>query len=226
MKPKTFFSSVEEAKNLLNKFDLLKNSNFLNKPISEDFARRSRKEDFITTYNTALKFNDYHLLLFDDSFIQFELAEQSIKPQLRYSYYQFPFVFPTYNEYLKSKHTEFNEVGYKYEEEYDQALIEAPKKDSFLSIRYDYSEKEYDPGVHSVSHFHIGHGDSIRITSSIFITPLLFVIFIIKNIYFEKWHSLIKDGDFLKRYEKVKNKCEKIEDCFFNELDKYELYLI
>ena len=117
MKPKTFFSSVEEAKNLLNKFDLLKNSDFLSKPISEDFARISRKEDFITTYNTALELNDYHLLLFDDSFIQFEL-EQSIKLQLRYSYYQFPFVFPTYNEYLKSKHTEFNEVGYKYKEEY------------------------------------------------------------------------------------------------------------
>lgn len=225
MRKINYYSSVEDVKNLLNKFNLLKNYAFINKPISNDFAKICRREDYITIYKSAIQSNDYHLLLFDDSFIQFDLLEQN-KPKLRYSYYQFPFNFPTYEEYLKSINQDFNVVGYEYKDEYDQALLDAPKKDTFLSIRYDYSEKEYAPGVHSVSHFHIGHGDSMRITCSIFITPLLFVIFIIKNIYFKEWQSLMKDEDFLKHYDKIKNKCEKIEDSFFNELDKYELYLV
>ena len=219
-------SSTEEAKDLLNKFYLLKNSSYINSPISDEFVKVSRKEDFITTYTKALTNNDYHLLLFDDSFLQFELFKQAKKTIVRYSYYQSPFDYPTYEEYLKLKDLEFNTVGYEYKDKYDQELIEAPKKESFRSVRYDYSEKEYTQGVHSVSHFHIGFRDSIRITSSIFITPLLFVVFIIKNVYFKEWPLLIKDDDFRERYNKVKNKCEKIEDCYFNDIDKKELYLM
>lgn len=211
---------------MLNKFKLLKNSNNLKKQISKNFLNICRKKDYITTYITALKSNDYHLLLYDDSFFQFELSEYDQKPLLRYSYYQNPFVFLTYEEYLKLKELEFNIVGYEYEDEYYQALIEAPKNETFLSIRYDYSEKEYRTGVHSVSHFHIGFRGSIRITSSISISPLLFVIFIVKNVYSKKWPSLIKDDNFLERYKKVKDKCENIEESFFQDLDKIELYLM
>ncbi len=120
----------------------------------------------------------------------------------------------------------FYDVGYEYQDEYEQALIGAPRKETFLSIRYDYSEKEYKTGIHSVSHFHIGFRDSIRITCLKYITPLLFAIFIVKNVYFNKWPSLIEDTDFLKQYKKVKDKCENIEETFFQELDKIELYLM
>ena len=226
MKGKTFFTSVEDSKNLLKKFELLKNSNNSKKEISKLFSIICRKEDYIKIYNTALNSNDYHLLLFDDSFFQFELSEFDKKPLLRYSFYQTPYDFLPYKEYLESKDLKFNEVGYEYQDEYEQVLNEAPIKETFLSIRYDYSEKEYKTGVHSVSHFHIGFRSPIRITSSIFITPLLFVIFIIKNVYSKKWPSLINDDDFLKQYKKVKDKCESIEETFFQELDKIELYLV
>ncbi len=224
MRKINYYSSLEDVKNLLNKFGLLKNYYFIDKPISDDFAKRCKREDYITIYKSALEKNDYHLLLFDDSFLQFDLLEQN-KPMLRYSYYQFPFNFPTYEEYLTSINQDFNVVGDEYKEEYEQALLYAPIKDTLLSIRYDYSEKEYAPGIHSVSHFHIGHGSSMRISCSIFISPLLFVIFIIKSVYFKEWKLLMKDKDFLKYYEKIKEKCEEIEDSFFNEIDKYELYL-
>lgn len=226
MKGKTFFTSVEDSKNLLKKFELLKNSNDSKKQISSLFSKICRKEDYMKTYDTALNSNDYHLLLFDDSFFQFELSEFDKKPLLRYSFYQSPYDFLTYEEYLKSEDLKFCAVGYERQDEYEQLLNEAPRKETFLSIRYDYSEKEYKTGVHSISHFHIGFRNSIRITSSIFITPLLFVIFIIKNVYSNKWPSLIKDEDFLEQYKKIKDKCESIDDTFFQELDKIELYLV
>ncbi|VVB89741.1 Uncharacterised protein [uncultured archaeon] len=218
MNESTFFASEEEAKNLLKKFNLLKSSDFLKKPISERFVEICRNNNFIDAYFNALRNYDYHLLLFDDSFFQFEFLEKGTKLQLRYSYYQNPFVLPP-SSYLGSMQ------GDEYLYDYDQVFADAHKKDFFLYVRYDYSEKEYTEGVHSVSHFHIGSGDSIRITSYISITPLLFVIFVIKNIYPKQWHSLMKDGDFLDRYKKLKVQCEKIEKRFFKELDKYELYL-
>lgn len=226
MKGINFFTSVEDTRILLKKFELLKNSNDSKQQISSLFSNICRKEDYVKTYNTALNSNDYHLLLFDDSFFQFELSEISKKPLLRYSFYQCPYDFLTYEEYLKSEDLNFYDVGYERQNEYEQVLNEAPRKETFLSIRYDYSEKEYKTGVHSVSHFHIGFRNSIRITSSIFITPLLFVTFIIKNVYSNKWPSLIEDDNFLKQYTKVKSKCESIEDTFFQELDKIELYLV
>jgi len=220
MNESTFFASKEDAKNLLKKFNLLKNSDFLKKPISKSFVEICRNNNFVDAYIIALRNYEYQLLLYDDSFFQFEFLEESSNLKLRYSYYQNPFVLPPSEGYLESI------PGDEYLYEYDQEFADAHKKDFFLSIRYDYSEKEYTEGVHSVSHFHIGHGNSLRITSSISITPLLFVIFIIKNIYPKQWDSLMKDGDFLERYKKVKAKCEKIEKHFFKELDKYELYLI
>jgi hypothetical protein len=220
MNESIFFTSEEEAKKLLKKSGLLKSSDFLREPISEGFAEVCRNNNFTDAYISALRNFDYHLLLFDESFFQFEFLKPSTNLHLRYSYYQNPFILPSSENYLESMR------GDEFRYDYDQVFTDAPKKDFYLSIRYDYSEKEYTEGVHSVSHFHIGPGDSIRITSSISITPLLFVMFIVKNIYSKQWRSLITDLDFLKSYKKVKNKCEKIESRFFNELDKYDLYLI
>lgn len=226
MKASTFFSSVEDTKILLKKFELLKNFNDSKKQISGVFSDVCRKKGYVETYKTALNFGDYHLLLFDESFFQFELSEFKNKPRLRYSFFQFPYNFISYEKYLESKYLKFDDVGYEYQEEYEQLLNGSPRKETFLSIRYDYSEKEYKKGIHSVSHFHIGFRDSIRITCLKFISPLLFVIFIVKNVYSDKWPSLIEDDDFLKQYKKVKDKCESIEETFFQELDKIELYLM
>ncbi len=225
MKASIFFSSVEDTKILLNKFKLLKNSNDPNKKISGLFVNVCRKKNYVEAYNTALNLGDYHLLLFDESFFQFDLSEFDKKPILRYSFYQPPYDFISYEKYLESKYLKFEDVGYTYQEEYEQLLNGAPRKETFLSIRYDYSEEEYKNGIHSVSHFHIGFRDSVRITCSICITPLLFVIFILKNVYFDEWPSLIKDADFLEQYKNIKEKCENIEETFFQELDKIELYL-
>ena len=226
MKHKDFNMSREQAKRLLNKFDLLKSADFYKKPISKDFIRVDREKDFFNAYLTALKNFDYHFLLFDESFIQFEYTRNSTdNVTLRYAYYQFPYDFPTYKEYLMENDLSFNEVGDGYKYEYEQALSEAPKKDTFVLIRYDYSEREYSPGVHSVSHFHFGHSNSIRIPSSVIITPLLFILFVIKQVYSDLWKSLIEESNFHRIYKSSKSKCQNIRMCFFDEFDKKELYL-
>lgn len=137
MNESTFLSSEEEAKKLLKKFDLLKSSDFLREPISGGFAEMCRNNNFIDAYINALKNCDYHLLLPDDSFFQFEFLKTGPSLQLRYAYYQNPFILLPPENYLESMR----------DDEYDQIYADAPKKDFYLSIRYDYSEKEYTEGV-------------------------------------------------------------------------------
>ena len=226
MKYKDFNISREHAKRLLNKFDLLKSADFYKKPISGEFIRVARGKDFFNAYLTALNNHDYHFLLFDESFLQFEYNRNPTdNVTLRYAYYQFPYDFPTYGEYLMEKGLSFNEVGYTYKYVYEQALSEAPKKDTFVLIRYDYSEREYSSGVHSVSHFHFGHSNSIRIPSSVIITPLFFILFVLKQVYSDRWKSLIEESNFHRIYKSSKSKCQNIRMCFFDEFDKKELYL-
>lgn len=226
MKYKDFNISREHAKRLLNKFDLLKSADFYKKPISGEFIRVAREKDFFYAYLTAVNNHDYHFLLFDESFFQFEYNwNPTDNVTLRYAYYQFPYDFPTYKEYLMERGLSFNEMGYGYKYVYEQALSEAPKKDTFVLIRYDYSEREYSSGVHSVSHFHFGHSNSIRIPSSVIITPLLFILFVLKQVYSDLWKSLIEESNFHRIYKSSKSKCQNIRICFFDDLDKNELYL-
>lgn len=226
MKYKNFNMSREQAKRLLSKFDLLKSADFYQEPISKEFIRVARENDFFNVYLTAIKNFDYHFLLLDESFLQFEYNRNSTdNVTLRYAYYQFPYDFPTYKGYLMEKGLSFNEVGYGYKDEYEQALSEAPKKDTFVLIRYDYSEKEYSSGVHSVSHFHFGYSNSIRIPSSVIITPLLFILFVLKQVYSDLWKSLIKESKFHRIYKSSKSKSQNIRRDFFDDLDKKELYL-
>ncbi|MCK4397850.1 MAG: DUF2290 domain-containing protein [Methanophagales archaeon] len=226
MNYKDFNMSREHAKRLLSKSDLLKSADFYKKPISGEFIRVARVKDFFNAYLTALKNFDYHFLLFDESFLQLEYNRNSTdNVTLRYAYYQFPYDFPTYKEYLMERDLSFNEMGYGYKYEYEQALSEAPQKDTFVLIRYDYSEREYSPGVHSVSHFHFGHSNSIRIPSSVIITPLLFTLFVLKQVYSDVWKLLIEESNFHRIYKSSKSKCQNIRMCFFDDLDKKELYL-
>lgn len=226
MKPGVYYTSRNRAIKLLNKFDLLNNAIYIEEDISQEFIDSMRRKKYFEAYRIAIKNFDYHLLLFDESFLQFEYKKDTEGLLLRYSFFEFPFDFPSYRDYLELGGLSFNKVGYELKDQYEQELFESDKKNEFALIRYDYSEKYYSHGTHSASHFHIGKVNSIRISSCKLITPLLFIVFILKQVYENEWKKLIKISDFLTEYQGLKGKCNNINNCFFNELDKEELYLI
>lgn len=229
MKEKDFSISRENSKKFLNKFDFLKSADFYRKPISQKFINICRENDFLKLYKFAIDNADYHFLLFDNSFIQLEYNKESKnKTTLRYAFYESPYDFPDYKKYLLVRNLRFRDVGHKYIGEYEQELSESSIKQPFVIIRYDYSEKEYRCGGHSISHFHFGYGnsESIRITSSILVSPILFILYIIKQVYYDKWVKLLDKDGFMEYYKKAKSKCKNIDDNFFKTLDKKELYLV
>ena len=221
MNEREFSISREEVKNLLNKYKFLKDSYFYKKPLSNRYIKYKKKDDFILFYKNSIENFDYHFLLFDNSFLQLEFIEKD--SFVRYLYCPFPYDFLTYEEFLE----ELDNDKIFYEEPefiYDQLLEKAGLKEPCFLIRYDY-EEIYNPGIHSVSHFHIGCANQIMLTTSTMITPLCFIMFILKQIYFDKWPIMLKDKDFTDLYKRNKRNCDNINDCYFNELDKLELYV-
>jgi hypothetical protein len=231
MNSKEFSSSMEEVKNILNKYEFTKQIGNYKKPLLKDYPKYKKSEDFLDLYKSVMEDQEYHFLLFDNSFIRMEFEEK--KSILKYIFCPFPYDYISYEEFLKEYEKDI--IQEEIEEKnilkkdpefiYEQLLDEAPLKEPCYLIRYDYSEKEYDSGIHSVSHFHIGCANQIRITSSFLLTPLCFTMFIIKQIYHDSWLSLIKDTNFCMIYKRSKNNCKNIDSSFFNILDRSELFL-
>jgi len=226
MNEKDFIISKEDVKNLLKDINLLRNSDFYKKKLIPQLIKIKEKRDYLLNYQEAVKKFNYHFMLSDESFLKFEcIKDEKGSLILRYYYFGFPYNLPTYNEYLIDKGKNFNVVGYSDKDEYEQLIVESKEKDPITLIRYDYSEKNYLPGIHSASHFHIGYGNSMRISCSKMITPLLFTLFILKQVYYDEWKILISNEKIIKSYKSLKSKCKEIDKKIFQDIDRKELFL-
>ncbi|WNH10492.1 DUF2290 domain-containing protein [Thalassobellus suaedae] len=231
------FSQIEK---FLEEINLFKNSGIknINKVgVSKKFIHASIKENYNIIHKAGLDNFDYDFLLNDDSFFQFEFKQKK-NIEIRYAYYQNPSEFIGYDEFVRGileadgEHKEtieetIEEIGDMFYEEYEQHLSELNFKSNYITFRYDSDFKNYNPQVHSVSHLHVGHDNTIRIPFKKFISPMTFVLFVIKQAYYLKWKDLIK------------NKSELVENClknsihgestivneYWHELEEFELYI-
>jgi hypothetical protein len=214
-------NSIESIKRVLVKLKLLQNSTFYKKAISRTY-RINETDDFLAIYKSILENNDFSFLLHDQSIIQIEKKDG----YFRYSYYNVPFIFPTYDEYLESQGYKFSDVGYDIREEYNQKLRESELKRYPVYIRYDYSEEVYKEMCHSISHLHIGPDNSIRISSSKMLTPLAFLMIVLKNAYYDVWLEIVDTPELFVFFENIKDGCLNVPMEYFSNADKKELYLI
>lgn len=225
MKVSSYQVSVRQLKHLLKKIDLLKAGYDKKGLFSADFLNQSKKGNYIDIYTTAIRNFDYDILLFDDSIIQFSYRDSSAaKKTIRYAYYQFPFDIPSYKDYLKESGLSYDEVGDYFLEAYDQEVAEAEINSRALAIRYDFSLREYSPASHPASHFHLGLNNDLRLPIAYYLTPMMFGIFTLKQVYYERWNIFMANTFFRRTFEKCKGDCKKLEELCFNESDKKELY--
>lgn len=213
-------SDMEKIKKILKKINLLRNSDFYKKNISNNH-RMDGTVEFSSVWKKILKNNDFHFLLEDQSIIQIEKKDN----MLRYTFYGVPFIFVSYKNYLIGQGHKFAEVGYSYQNEYNQKLYESDLKKYPVYIRYDYCEDEYKEFCHGVSHLHVGLYNDLRITSCKELTPLAFLMLILKNFYYNTWKKIAEDPKISKDFENIKTNCSELHQSVFNERDKKELYL-
>jgi hypothetical protein len=234
-----FKTSLIEAESLLRSFDLLRQKGVksLNDiGVSNEFKMASQSHDYFNAYKTGLRHFDYDFLLRDESFFQFEFKPNSNFngfPDIRYAFFQNPQEYKTYVEFL----AELNllegivnieeEIGDMFQDAYDQFLIEQQVSLRSVTIRFDTDFKNYKPLIHSVAHIHIGYNNSIRIPCDKVLTPLNFVVFVLKHTYYNIWRELIEKEDktLLDCISSVKGSCENLENDKWEAKEKNELFI-
>lgn len=218
--------SLDRTKSLLRKSDLCKGLSPRYNIGSYEIMRVSTIGEYITVYHEFVEMFKYDFLLFDDSILQYSYErDQNSYPIIKYSYYQFPFDFPTYEEYLLSNYITYEEAGELFRYDYEQEITEASARVYLTPIRYDYDVTRYTGGVHSASHIHIGYMNSIRIPVCMILTPFIFTLFVIKQCYYDHWLSLFSNEEFRNSLDTSKQSCMQLHADFFSEVDKKELFL-
>ncbi len=219
MKISDFKISLEEVEKLLRLFDLWKQKGIKiinDDGVSDDFKKASNKSSYFDVYKIAVRNFDYDFLLRDESFFQFEFKPNpkfDNFPEIRFAFFQNPQEYKTYQEYLAELDLKEEEAKDAFWEEYEQFLTEQELNTSATTIRFDTDLANYKPLIHSVAHIHIGFNNNIRIPTDKIISPLMFALFVIKQVYLLDWKRLIEeDNKDLKEYlKKAKKKTLKLD---------------
>lgn len=214
--------------NLLKKENYSRNVSFEFSKFSNEFVQIFQKNDYINIYVTAMENNDYDILLKDDSFFQFTYDDRDCKI-IRYAYYENPFIYETYEEFLmKELDTSIEDVGDLFMQEYEQYVSEASIKSSVNPMRFDYDENEehYKEMLHTGSHIHIGHDNEIRLPTKYLLTPFGFVIFVIRNQYLAYYKELLQEEKLKNIILKEKNAFSRCPEKLFREGDESHLYFV
>lgn len=214
-------SSTERTRMLLKELGLYKNH-----------SNPSGKKQFISDVESLRNAYDYYtenfcysFLLEDDGLIliNYDLTERI---DLTFSYIGRPTKFVSYEEYLAGFGWTLSDVGELFLSEWEQALSEQEQKNAQLYIRYDLSTHLYKRGLHPVSHLHIGIENEVRIPSAVIFSPLMFMCFIVKQVYPQKWKKVLEDANLQENYfHQCKSGCGRVENEFFDDFDQLELFL-
>lgn len=228
------FADYHKAKRLLNKLefkfneDLQKAGTLLKTDLSQDFIRASYKEDYRNIYRIARENSDFNIKLeFDGAIFQFGYEENDKEQicDLRYAFFESPSYQISYEEFLINNDFDIEECGYELIEEYSQFLTEAEFKNTVTTFRYDYSENQYKELIHPVSHLHIGHANEVRIPLSFIMTPLSFVAFVIRHMYWHHWRIQMNDSDIRRLYLDSHSSCKQIVVGNFSNDEKNDIFL-
>lgn len=217
-------SKLYKSRNKSRKFTL-SSSKF-----SSEFLQVSQKKDYELIYKTALSKMDYDVLLEDDSIFQFSCSATTVgnldTSTIRYAFFENPRSYTTYVDFLHRYEMSYEDYGDGFVDYYEQEIAEARLKDSVTPIRYDYDHELYVPVHHPISHLHIGHNNDVRIPISKILTPVVFVLFVIKNVYRERWKVAYDTEVFRSQLRSAKGRCANVNEEYFVEQEQFSLYLL
>ena len=228
MKISQYNNSLSKTVSFLRRNGISKNSSlYHSRGICKKADLRTEGRESISVYREIIEKRDYDILLFNDGFFSFDyFTGFGGINKIRYLYFDSPYDFPTYKEYLKVLGGDYKIYGENFRTEYEQELSEASLKEEQVYLRYDFSADEYSPGMHPISHIHVGFNTEIRLSVSMIITPMVFVMFTLKQVYFDKWKTWIKKKDVSDTYRACKRVCRGVPSDYFSETDKLELYFV
>jgi hypothetical protein len=229
MKYSTYSTWIKKVRVLLEKDWLFSNSWWFN--VSRSFIESSKKnEPYFKLYKIWIEGLNYHYLLQDSSFIQFDCTKDDDNEitSLRYWFYQNPYYFYSYDDYIDGLIKEnlidpTEEIGDMLISEYEQFLSEQDLNYNSIYFRYDFNPKQYVTSSHPTSHFHFWNHKTLRIPSWKLLTPEIFILFVIKQVYIQQWNDNL--GFYIAELSRCKLQCDNLDISLFCENEKNEIYL-
>jgi hypothetical protein len=190
-------------------------------PLSRQDIAELKQLEYFEQWKLVRERDLYHLYFGDHSFFIFKTdAPQS------YSFYDCPIDVSSISEYLIEIGEDVTAKNVNiFQEEYDSYLATANLKKNVTPIRYDFDDKSFRSGVHPAAHIHIGLNNQIRIGLERQLTPLAFLLIIIRQMYPEHWERLLNNPVHKTLPQKLHINLEKVPINCFGDHEKCDLYL-
>lgn len=222
-----FWDSFNESLIFLNQKHLLKEENAHKwNPYSDECKEYSKGTDYKEIYQKMVDNRDYDILLFDDSMLQMSFTNG----ESRLVYIQNPLYYITFESYLIENGIDFNpELADWYHEaffdDYQQALEGMKVNSGAVYLRYDVDARgrKDNENIHAYTHLHVGLNNSIRIPVGKHLTPYTFTMFVLRNVYYDKWVDLVRNGEIVFGY---KQQSTDLPNDLWTENEVKELYIV
>lgn len=214
-----FNDSLRWCHVLLKSLNLVKQAYF---PRTKDYSddskalAQSETSTYQEIYYTAVNNLDYEFVMTDDSLFQLYLKGNII----RYAFMQNPIQPLSFLDFLRENFEDkdipkneekLNELQSELQDDYEQRLNDQRLNEKAIYLRYDLEQTGYKPRVHSFAHLHVGLNQNFRIPIHIIMTPLSFVVTIIKWLYPNYWINILEDSELTKQFDNYKGKDENIQ---------------
>jgi len=164
----------------------------------------------------------YHIRLEDHSLLAFNY--DALRPS--YQFLDCPLSIPTLREYLDSQKLSMRDRhSPDVQDEYRQVIETAAPKTAVTPIRYDFDAGSYRCGVHPAGHIHIGLENEIRFGVRREMSPLGFVMMVVRQRYPENWELILESTLREGIPSHVRDALRRVTNQYFDNHDYCEMYL-
>lgn len=210
-------SELDKIGRILKHLDLLEERIFHpNRP--SGIIHKLRTLKYIELWKYYINEHLYDYMLRDNSLICFNVDDDS------YSYLPSPYIAMSYHDFVQEMGFDIYEVGDELRPDFESYLDFSELYEFPLLVRYDYDPHSYLAGCHPASHLHVGFNNSSRIGIEKLLSPVTFLVFILRQIYPDEWMRLLQNPMELSLSEHYLSLID-INQSFYTLNDKNEFYL-
>ncbi len=189
--------------------------------VTPAIIRTQRELPYDKMWKAAYDNSWFHIQFDDLSLIQFQQT-----PSPSYHFLECPLDVPTQRDLLASLGMDFRKRhDAAFLELYAEAVETASFRRNVTPIRYDRDFGSYRSGVHPAAHLHIGLDNDIRLGLPREMTPLAFILFVIRQKYPDNWERVLNSNLASSLQRNVRSSLIPLPGQYWQEADLCEMSL-
>ena len=119
----------------------------------------------------------------------------------------------------------YAEAGQVFIDEYEKYAMNGTQKSIVTPTRYDYAPHQYVEGRHPASHMHFGYCSEIRVATNRILSPLSFLLFVLRQYYPEYWQRFCLRSIPRQCANSIRANLTLVQSKFSKNNDKHEMIL-